>query len=306
MLELIRMNIQDFQSRISGSILGLECTAASQKHFDGCVAESNLGELNICEIMAGQHAVIRKPHHSDEEGVVLTSIVQGNCSLERKKDQFEFSAGQAFFCRSKEFYVIETSADIQLKSLFVPYGKIGSSNRFLLADLDSQFNPEIDNHLSSLIMPFLEVDTSVLETRVLMKNVESSLLGLISGALGHESSMSGKMSYILKEVIRLVESNLTEEHLNPSFIADKLGYSQRYLNKILKHRDMSLLKLIHQLRMEKIIEELMSEEAQEKPIYVISGKYCFYDNSHFSRQFKAYTGLSPKEYRQQKYTKLYT
>ncbi len=302
------MNIHDFQNKVTGSILGLECIAESQNYFQGNVVENSLGELKVCNIAAGKHSVVRRPHHSDREGLVLTSVVGGSCSLERKKDRFEFSNGESFFCRSKEFYVIETSEDIELKSLFVPYEKLGTSNSFLLDDYDDNFEPMIDSNLYNLMAPFMSLDTRKMNDKGILRNVENSLLSLITAALSNEneSVVSNRTSYILREVINVVENNLTQEYLSPSYIADQLGYTQRYLNKLLKTKNMSLLKMIHQFRMEKIIEELLSEGSLETPIYAISGKYCFYDNSHFSRQFKLYTGMSPKEYRLQKYTRIYS
>ncbi len=302
------MNIHDFQNKVTGSILGLECIAESQNYFQGNVVENSLGELKVCNIAAGKHSVVRRPHHSDREGLVLTSVVGGSCSLERKKDRFEFSNGESFFCRSKEFYVIETSEDIELKSLFVPYEKLGTSNSFLLDDYDDNFEPMIDSNLYNLMSPFMSLDTRKMNDKGILRNVENSLLSLITAALSNEneSVVSNRTSYILREVINVVENNLTQEYLSPSYIADQLGYTQRYLNKLLKTKNMSLLKMIHQFRMEKIIEELLSEGSLETPIYAISGKYCFYDNSHFSRQFKLYTGMSPKEYRLQKYTRIYS
>ncbi len=294
------MNISDFQSQVTGSIVGLECIADSPCRFDGNINKSCIGDLTVCHIHAGQHAVVRRPSHLDRDGLVLTSVVSGSCSLERSKDHFEFSLGQAFFCRSKEFYVIETSKDINLRSLFIPYEKLGVANRVLLDDLNASFAPQISADIYSLLTPFLNLNAHNIKSKGVQGHLETSLLGLISAALDGEERGSRRTCYILRELLNLVEAHLTDECLSPAFVAERMGYSQRYLNKLLKVNNLSLLKIIHQRRMEKIISELVCDEFRAEPIYAISGKYCFYDNSHFSRQFKAYTGLSPKAYRQKK------
>ncbi|NVK72728.1 MAG: helix-turn-helix domain-containing protein [Oceanospirillaceae bacterium] len=294
------MKLSEFEKRVSSSILNLECIAENDHYFEGGFAEKRLGQLTICEINAPRHRVVRRPMNSAQEGIVVTSVKSGECYLEREYDQFDFHEGSAFFCRASEFYSIETSDRVDLKTLYIPQSKLSVSESIFLSKKDSKLKPYIDPAFFALINPYLDLVSP--PDNSLSNYVESSFLSLISGVLSANDDSdivqsSDHVSYLLKEMIVLVESHLKQEYLSPEFIAKKMGYSSRYLNKILSTKGLSLLKLIFQMRMDHIMEDLVSPEKSKKTICFIASDYCFYDNAYFSRQFKAYTGLSPKEYR---------
>ncbi|GGN30124.1 MULTISPECIES: helix-turn-helix domain-containing protein [Marinomonas] len=303
------MKLSEFEQRVSRSILNLECMAENDCHFEGGLAEKRLGQLMICDINASRHRVVRRPVHSAQEGVVVTSVKSGQCFLEREYDQFEFQAGSAFFCRASEFYSIETSDGVNLNTLYIPQNKLSVPENIFLSKTNSRLNPHIDASYLALINPYLELISP--PDNALSNYVESSFLSLISGVLSANDDRdivqsSDHVSYLLKEMIVLVENHLKQEYLSPDFIAKKMGYTSRYLNKILSVKGLSLLKLIFQMRMDYVMADLLSPENSKKTICSIASDYCFYDNTYFSRQFKGYTGLSPKEFRLNKAPIIYS
>ena len=88
-------------------------------------------------------------------------------------------------------------------------------------------------------------------------------------------------------------------HLSSSLrlqeLADEVSISACHLSKIFKHAtDQTISGYIQQVKMEKAIEYLLSGTLSISQIASLLG---FYDQYHFSKAFKAYTGYAPTIYR---------
>jgi len=79
-------------------------------------------------------------------------------------------------------------------------------------------------------------------------------------------------------------------------VAAELGYSERGLRRQLERSGISFRKLVDQVR-EQRARALLSGSAQ--PIKAIAGALGFGSSSNFARSFKRWTGLTPKEFRDQ-------
>ncbi|MBJ7556810.1 hypothetical protein, partial [Marinomonas spartinae] len=202
------MTLSEFERRVSRSILNLECITENDSQFEGGLEEKRLGELTICNIKAPRHRVTHRPLYSAQDGIVMTSVTSGQCFLERQFDQFEFSTGSAFFCRSSEFYSIETSDGVELKTLFIPYHKIAISKKIFLSKSNAILKPHIDSSYLPLVKPYL--DAKILHEKAPSHYFQESFLSLISGVLSANDvndiiPSTDHVFYLLKEMISLVE-----------------------------------------------------------------------------------------------------
>lgn len=102
-------------------------------------------------------------------------------------------------------------------------------------------------------------------------------------------------SQVLEEAIRYLDNHYTDPLLSMDVVCDALGISISYLSTLFKKMlDTSFNKYLVKIRIEKA-QELLRFSPQK--IYEIAQSVGYNDVYYFSYSFKKYTGVSPKEYR---------
>ena len=114
-------------------------------------------------------------------------------------------------------------------------------------------------------------------------------------SLGLEINAIGGNKKILADVINVINENLSKEDLCVQDIADELALSRSKLyRKIKELTGKSANEMIRKMRLEKS-KELLA--ITEMTIGEICFKVGFSSPSYYTKRFKEYTGLLPKEYR---------
>ena len=114
-------------------------------------------------------------------------------------------------------------------------------------------------------------------------------------SLDLEINATGGNKKILADVINVINENLSKEDLCVQDIADELALSRSKLyRKIKELTGKSANEMIRKMRLEKSKELL---EITDMNIGEICYKVGFSSPSYYTKRFKEYTGLIPKEYR---------
>jgi signal transduction histidine kinase/DNA-binding response OmpR family regulator len=114
-------------------------------------------------------------------------------------------------------------------------------------------------------------------------------------SLDLEINATGGNKKILADVIHVINENLSKEDLCVQDIADELALSRSKLyRKIKELTGKSANEMIRKMRLEKSKELL---EITDMTIGEICYKVGFSSPSYYTKRFKEYTGLIPKEYR---------
>ena len=98
-----------------------------------------------------------------------------------------------------------------------------------------------------------------------------------------------------KDINKLIDDNLISGDVSTSFLADRLRTSISTLNRRLKN--MSGLTATVYIRNRRILMAKRLLETTDQPVSEIEVQCGFNTSGHFSRVFKAETGLSPVDYR---------
>ena len=111
-----------------------------------------------------------------------------------------------------------------------------------------------------------------------------------------------KSESLLINISNFIEKNIANIALSQQLIANEFKISPRYLRKIFQEKGIDCLSShIRFLRLEKCANELIEIKTTEKNVTDIAYKWGFNSSSSFSRAFKEYFGVSPKQYRIQSY-----
>lgn len=109
--------------------------------------------------------------------------------------------------------------------------------------------------------------------------------------------LSGTRSLTLNRIKGLIERNLSSPELNTAMVSEGIGLSSRYINRLFRDEDTSLMRFIWRRRLENCRGELLDPLHVGRSITDIALHWGFNDVAHFSRVFKRKYGCSPREYR---------
>lgn len=102
------------------------------------------------------------------------------------------------------------------------------------------------------------------------------------------------------EAMRAMHSLACRPDFSVQMVADSLGISQRYLLMIYRKSNDTPAKHALRIRMQVAADLLSQRKNADMSIEMIAKKTGYRTTAHFSRSFKGFYGLSPREYRTKK------
>jgi AraC family transcriptional activator of tynA and feaB len=107
----------------------------------------------------------------------------------------------------------------------------------------------------------------------------------------------GHRANTLRRAHRLIERFLDDETLSPATIAEALGLSTRYLNKLFGEEGTSMAKWMWNRRLDRCRDVLEAAEHAGRTISEIALSHGFKNISHFNRAFRLRFGAKPTDIR---------
>jgi len=122
-------------------------------------------------------------------------------------------------------------------------------------------------------------------------------IALLAGADGASSGETAVRTAHRQRALRLIDAKIAEHSLAPSTVAQALGISERYLQRIFADQGQTVGSLIRARRIAEARRILTGLGRRSRSIASIAYSVGFADPAHFSRVFKIETGMSPRTYR---------
>ena len=137
------------------------------------------------------------------------------------------------------------------------------------------------------------------ETAVSMAN---HLLDLLAIALSRPSDVHGGEETAVRiahrqRALRVVDNHLGESDLGPLRVAEAIGVSERYLQRIFAERGETLSSIIRARRIAEAKRLLGNRQSSGRSVALIAYQVGFADPAYFSRVFREQTGMTPADYR---------
>ncbi|MFE1166439.1 AraC family transcriptional regulator [Nocardiopsis sp. NPDC058789] len=129
-------------------------------------------------------------------------------------------------------------------------------------------------------------------------------IDLISGLLAHSLEEEDKLpmetreNTLLLRIEDFMRSNLGDQELSPKMVAQVHGISTSYLHRIFRGKNMTVNAWLRRERLEGARRDLLDPELDSTPLYHISRKWGFSSASVFSRAYREFYEISPREARQ--------
>ena len=150
------------------------------------------------------------------------------------------------------------------------------------------------------ILADLFEDPGEINTQVAQQLLESVLLVLGDairdyGAIAPERQ--GLADKRLQDVLRFIETHLSDPKLSVAYVAKGCGISARYLSLLLKRHGAPFSLLIWDKRLQMARQWLADSIHERSTISEIAYRIGFKNPAHFSRMFKREFKVSPRKYR---------
>lgn len=105
----------------------------------------------------------------------------------------------------------------------------------------------------------------------------------------------------LRRLKGYLANNITDDNLSPQSVADALGMSTRYINKLFEDDGTSLMRWILQQRLAMAAAQLVRDTPLRQSISDIAFACGFKNLSHFSRAFHERYGCSASQFRKRRF-----
>lgn len=284
---------------------GLQTDLYGDTRFDGHLYVASAGEVVLTRLDAGRHRVVRDSHRlRDSEEVYLKIVApwSGTAQVHQNGQQACASNGSWVIYDTSHPYEVANPQHTEHLILTLPRRSIeqrglrleglmgrnigGSSGiaRIALETMRSTYQ-----ELGTMSPPLAQRAGELLVDMVHLSLQE----------LAGQATTRTQQQALHDRICAYVAAHLRNPDLSVQAIATALNCSKRHIHNGFAGQDISLGAFIQHSRLQLVMRELRQPELAQHTITDIAMACGFSSSAHFSRAFKAYTGMSPSEYRQQ-------
>jgi AraC-like DNA-binding protein len=237
-------------------------------------------------------------------GLWLLQVADGSGMLKTERGAIALAKGDLLYGKTAREMVLTSLSHVRLNCAYFP--RSGPGVRLASVPTASVASHLVVEHGSASFLADLMQSAadrigriSSDEIRPLETAMTEFLFAAVFSASAARSVIDGsaaKNALILRAT-QLLEAQLSDCELSPSYAARQLGISVRYLQKLFEEAGENVNHYVRRRRLERSYEELMDPLYFQQSIAEISFRWGFNDSAYFSRAFKDLFGLSPSQHR---------
>ena len=282
---------------------GLDTDLYGDTHFDGRINVSYAGDIMLTKLEADRHRVIRDSHRlRDSEAAYLKIVApwEGHAKVLQNGQLASVSSGDWVIYDTSQAYEVANPCHTEHLIMMVPKQSIaerGLRLDGLMARSVSGSSGIARIALQTMRSTYQELDSM---TAPLARRAGELLVDMVHLSLqamaGQATAVTQKQA-LYDRICEHVACHVRDPGLSVEQVAQTLNCSKRHLHNAFAGRELSLGAFIQQSRLELCMRELHSPALVHRTITEIAMDCGFGNSAHFSRAFKAYTGMSPSDYR---------
>lgn len=284
---------------------GLQTDLYGDTRFEGHLCVASAGEVVLTRLDADRHRVVRGSHRlrdSEEAHLKIVAPWSGTAQVHQNGQQACASNGSWVIYDTSQPYEVANPQHTEHLILTLPRRSIEQRG----LRLEGLMGRNIGGS-SGIARIALETMRSTYQELGTMSPPLAQRAGELLVDMVHLSlqELAGKATTRTQQqvlhdrICAYVAAHLRNPDLSVQAIATALNCSKRHIHNGFTGQAMSLGAFIQHSRLQLVMRELRQPELAQHTITDIAMACGFSSSAHFSRAFKAYTGMSPSGYRQQ-------
>jgi len=232
----------------------------------------------------GGHGLFRNGNrtHQIDKGSLFLSVPDQMHEIQADNPDHPLSYYALLFEASPEDYLYPSLADPSFQAFFP--AKIGTNHRLFFEDSKNKFNQSENPYRVRAVE--LRLEALILDLIGDLRSGESSFVETD----GHEEGFN----LHVEQALGILQNHMFSQ-ISLKDVCDQLKITEEYLIRLFKrHMNMTPMRYLNNLKMETATSLLLNSDLSVKEI---SWKLGFSSQYHFSRNFKAYSGCTPTDYR---------
>jgi AraC-like DNA-binding protein len=284
---------------------GLESDLYGDTDFDGRMTSSHAGDVVLTRLEANRHRVVRTQdmvRASDAGFLKIVAPLQGCAGVEQQGRRAWVSPGSWTIYDTTSAYAVDNPERVEHLIVMLPKALLAERGLPLETLMARQAGGASGISRVALAtmrstcqeLPHMSPAAARGAGDLIARLVQLSLIELA----GRSTAVTQREA--LKDRIRAyVSVNLRDPGLSIEQIAGALNCSKRHLHNAFAQGDQTVASYILDLRLKACLRELQQAGSQTRTITDIALSWGFNNLSHFSRVFRDFTGLSPRDFRRE-------
>jgi len=220
--------------------------------------------------------------HAIEKGGLFLSVPDQMHEIVAENLDHPLSYYALLFEASPDDYLYPYLSDPSFQSFFPV--KIGTSHRMFFEDAKNKFNQSVNTFRVKAVE--LRLEALILDLVGDLRSGESSFL------VGEGPEEAFNLH--VEQALGILQNHVFSQ-ISLGDVCEQLKITEEYLIRLFKrHMNMTPMRYLNNLKMETATSLLLNSDLSVKEI---SWKLGFSSQYHFSRNFKAYSGCTPTDYR---------
>lgn len=279
--------------------------APRPEDFVGSIVVHDLGLVRLYEIEATAHVVRRntaEPTYGELPRTLVTLHEAGAGAVEHRGKMHELAPGDMTILHSAQPFTLHFPGPMREHVIGIPaqllsHEMIASRH---LAAISIPCREGIGRIARELLASTL---TSVADLSTTERErVARSLIDVFNAFAGSVLERGGKDlmdtgAYQVERILLYMHENLRDPTLSARSIAEALGISRRYMNKLFEREGTTVGRALLARRLDGGQRDLVDPYKRARSVSEIAYAWGFNSTSHFSRAFRQRFGITPREAR---------
>ena len=300
----VNRDFDGFQELLSNSFVPMEVSSLAPDSFWSRVRSAAVDQVQVSEITASGHRAVRPQHLITPLApayLKLTLQLAGTGLLVQGGREAVLGPGDlAVYDTQKPFSL---TFDHDSRSLVVMFEMDAVDIPAEIVDHFTAVTISGHHGVGNLVVPFLaQLANNLDQLRGptgprLAHNMLDLLSTMFSAELGDPQTHRDRNEVLFQRVLDYVDVHLGSSSLTPQLIADRHYVSTRHLHGLFRAHGTTIASWIRSRRLQRCCRDLRDPSLSYRSINAIAARWGFGDAAHFSRLFKAHTGVTPSDFR---------